>query len=233
VLGGARAMMQDGLYTRFGKPDFALALHDWPMAYGTIAYNSGPFTSNGDTLEITFKGRGGHGAAPDRSIDPIVQAARFVEDVQTVVSREKDMFEFGVVTVGAIQGGTSGNIIPASVTLRGTIRSYNSEVREKLHEGVRRTARAVSARNRERRSSCMMMVLQALVKARGQRHPSATGRTGARGVTQACTKTSQRSKISPWQWVVSPLRHRSVSELSPKTSKRCAVRRTQLSRRHR
>lgn len=145
VLGGARAMLQDGLYTRFGKPDVALALHDWPMAYGTIAYNSGPFTSNGDTLEVTFKGRGGHGAAPDQSIDPIVEAARFVEDVQTVVSREKDMFQFGVITVGAIQGGTSGNIIPGSVTLRGTIRSYDSGVRERLHEGVRRTARAVAA----------------------------------------------------------------------------------------
>jgi hippurate hydrolase len=145
VLGGAKAMLDDGLFKRFGKPDVALALHDWPMAYGTIAYNSGPFTSNGDTLEITFKGRGGHGAAPDRSIDPIVEAARFVEDVQTVVSREKDMFEFGVITIGAIQGGTSGNIIPASVTLRGTIRSYDSEVREKLHEGVRRTAHAVAA----------------------------------------------------------------------------------------
>jgi len=66
VLGGAKAMLKDGLFTRFGKPDAALALHDWPMAYGVIGYRSGPFTSNGDSLEITFKGRGAHGAAPDK-----------------------------------------------------------------------------------------------------------------------------------------------------------------------
>ena len=144
VLGGAKAMLKDGLFTRFGKPDAALALHDWPMAYGVIGYRSGPFTSNGDSLEITFKGRGAHGAAPDKSIDPIVMVARFVTDVQSVASREKDPFEFGVVSVGAIQGGTSGNIIPDSATLRGTIRSYDPAVREKLHEGVARTARAVA-----------------------------------------------------------------------------------------
>jgi len=145
VLGGAKAMLKDGLFTRFGKPDAALALHDWPMAYGVIGYRSGPFTSNGDSLEITFKGRGAHGAAPDKSIDPIVMVARFVTDIQTVASREKDPFEFGVVSIGAIQGGTSGNIIPDSATLRGTIRSYDPAVREKLHEGVARTARAVAA----------------------------------------------------------------------------------------
>ena len=145
VLGGAKAMLQDGLFTRFGKPDVALALHDWPMAYGVIGYNSGPFTSNGNSLEITFKGRGAHGAAPDKSIDPIVVASRFVMDVQSVTSREKDPFQFGVISIGAIQGGTSGNIIPDSVTLRGTIRSYDPAVREKLHDGVRRTARAVAA----------------------------------------------------------------------------------------
>src|SRR6202163_793792 len=105
VLGGAKAMLKDGLFTRFGKPDAALALHDWPMAYGVIGYRSGPFTSNGDSLEITFKGRGAHGAAPDKSIDPIVMVARFVTDVQSVASREKDPFEFGVVSVGAIQAG--------------------------------------------------------------------------------------------------------------------------------
>ena len=96
-------------------------------------------------MEITFKGRGGHGSAPDKTIDPIAIAAHFINDVQTVVSREKDPMEFGVVTVGAIQGGTVGNIIPDSVTLRGTIRSYKPDVRTKLLEGVRRTANAAAA----------------------------------------------------------------------------------------
>jgi hippurate hydrolase len=92
-----------------------------------------------------FKGRGGHGSAPDKALDPIAIAARFIVDVQTVVSREKDPKEFGVVTIGAIQGGTVGNIIPDSVRLRGTIRSYSPEVRAKLLDGVRRVANASAA----------------------------------------------------------------------------------------
>lgn len=144
LVSGAKAMLDDGLFTRFGKPDFAFALHTSPAPYGTVAYNVGPVTSNSDGLEITFKGRGGHGSAPDKTIDPIAIAARFIVDVQTVVSREKDPMEFGVVTVGAVQAGTVGNIIPDAAVLRGTIRSYKPEVRAKLLEGVRRTANAAA-----------------------------------------------------------------------------------------
>ena len=142
---GAKAMMDDGLFKRFGKPDFAFALHTSATPYGTIGYRAGPASSNSDSLRIVFTGRGGHGSAPDKTIDPITIAARFVTDVQTVVSREKDPAEFGVVTVGAIQGGTVGNIIPDTVVLRGTIRSYKPEVREKLLAGIRRTANAAAA----------------------------------------------------------------------------------------
>ncbi|RZL88423.1 MAG: amidohydrolase, partial [Variovorax sp.] len=145
VVRGAKAMLADGLFTRFPKPDYAFALHSWPLAYGTIGYNSGPVSSNSDALEIQFKGRGGHGSAPDKALDPIAIAARFVVDVQTVVSREKDPKEFGVVTIGAIQGGTVGNIIPDNVQVRGTIRSYSPEVRAKLLDGVRRVANASAA----------------------------------------------------------------------------------------
>jgi amidohydrolase len=143
--GGARAMLDDGLFKRFPKPDVAFALHSWPLAYGTIGFNSGAVSSNADTLEIVFKGRGGHGSAPDKTIDPITIAAHFVVDVQTVVSREKDPKEFGVVTIGAIQGGTVGNIIPDTVLVRGTIRSYSDDVRAKLLDGVRRAANASAA----------------------------------------------------------------------------------------
>ena len=143
--GGARAMVDDGLFKRFPKPDFAFALHTNPSPYGFVGYRVGPITSAADSLEITFKGRGGHGSAPDKTVDPVTMAAHFVTDVQTVVSREKDPFEFGVVTVGAIQAGTAGNIIPDSAILRGTIRSYKPEVREKLLDGVRRTAKATAA----------------------------------------------------------------------------------------
>ena len=144
LVNGAKAMLDDGLFTRFGKPDFAFALHTSPGPFGSIGYNVGAVTSNSDGLEIVFKGRGGHGSAPDKTIDPIAIAAHFIVDVQTVVSREKDPFEFGVVTVGAVQAGTVGNIIPDSATLRGTIRSYKPAVRAKLLDGVRRTANAAA-----------------------------------------------------------------------------------------
>lgn len=145
LVSGAKAMVADGLFTRFPKPDVAFALHVGPGPVGALGFNTGAVTSNSDALEITFKGRGGHGSAPDRTIDPIAIAARFVTDVQTVVSREKDPFEFGVVTIGAFQAGTVGNIIPDAAVLRGTIRSYKPEVRAKLLDGVRRTAQAAAA----------------------------------------------------------------------------------------
>jgi hippurate hydrolase len=141
---GAKAMLADGLFKRFGKPNFAFALHTYPAPFGTVAYNVGPMTSNSDGLEITFKGRGGHGSAPDKTVDPIAIAAHFIVDVQTVVSREKNPMEFGVVTVGAMQAGTAGNVIPDSAVLRGTIRSYKPDVRAKLLDGVRRTAKAAA-----------------------------------------------------------------------------------------
>jgi hippurate hydrolase len=145
TVSGARAMLEDGLFKRFPKPDYAFALHSWPLAYGTVGFESGPVSSNSDALEIKFNGRGGHGSAPDKAIDPIAIAARFIVDVQTVVSREKDPKEFGVVTIGAIQGGTVGNIIPDTVQVRGTIRSYSPDVRAKLLDGVRRVANASAA----------------------------------------------------------------------------------------
>lgn len=145
TVSGARAMLDDGLFRRFPKPDYAFALHSWPIAHGTVAFEEGPVSSNSDAIDIVFKGRGGHGSAPDKALDPVAIAARFVVDVQTVVSREKDPKQFGVVTIGAINGGTVGNIIPDSVQVRGTIRSYSPEVREKLLEGVRRVANASAA----------------------------------------------------------------------------------------
>jgi amidohydrolase len=145
TVSGAKAMLDDGLFRRFPKPDYAFALHSWPIAHGTVAFEDGPVSSNSDAIDIVFKGRGGHGSAPDKALDPVAIAARFVVDVQTVISREKDPKEFGVVTIGAINGGTVGNIIPDSVQVRGTIRSYSPEVREKLLDGVRRVANASAA----------------------------------------------------------------------------------------
>lgn len=144
VLGGAKAMLTDGLFSRFPKPDVAFALHTWPMPVGAVGFNVGAVTSNSDAFEAVFAGRGAHGSAPDKAIDPVLIASRFVVDVQGVISREKDPFQFGVFSVGSIQGGTSGNIIPDSVSLRGTIRSYDPTVRAKMHDGIRRTAKAAA-----------------------------------------------------------------------------------------
>ena len=106
------------------------------MAYGEIRFNSGAFTSNADSVEITFKGRGAHGSAPDKSIDPVIVAARFIVDVQSVISREKDSARFGVVTIGSVQAGNAGNVIPDTATLRGTIRSYDNDTRLKMLSDV-------------------------------------------------------------------------------------------------
>jgi amidohydrolase len=144
ILSGAKAMLADGLFTRFPKPNFGFALHDGPFAYGDVLYRVGIGSSNADSLHIKFRGRGGHGAMPQATIDPVMMAARFVVDVQSVVSREKDPTEFGVVSIGAIHGGTAENIIPDDVVLLGTIRTFKSEVRAKMLAGIERTAKAVA-----------------------------------------------------------------------------------------
>ena len=143
TVNGAQAMLADGLFTRFGKPDVGFALHVGAGPAGELYYKPGVISSNSDGFEINFKGRGGHGASPALTIDPVLMAARFVVDVQSVVSREKDPAQFGLITVGAIQGGSAGNIIPDSTLVRGTIRSYSPEVRKILVTGLGRTAKAV------------------------------------------------------------------------------------------
>jgi amidohydrolase len=145
TVSGAKAMLADGLFTRFKKPDFAFALHDGAFAYGNVNYRVGIGSSNSDGLFIRFHGRGGHGATPQRTVDPVMMAARFVVDVQSVISREKDPTEFGVVSIGAIHGGTAENIIPDNVLLLGTIRTFKPEVRAKMLAGIERTAKAVAA----------------------------------------------------------------------------------------
>ena len=145
TVGGARAMLEDGLFTRFPKPDLGFGLHVGPMPYGQVAYKPGVVSSNSDSLEVLFKGRGGHGSMPAMTIDPVMMGARFVVDVQSVISREKDPAAFGVVTVGAFQAGSAGNIIPDQALLRGTIRTYDGAVRERMLDGIQRTADAVAA----------------------------------------------------------------------------------------
>ena len=142
--GGAKAMIADGLFTRWPKPDVGFAQHVGNGPVGGVSYKPGVFNSAADSFEIAFAGRGAHGSRPQQSIDPVLEAARFVVDVQSVVSREKEPALFGVITVGAIQAGSAGNIIPDGALVRGTIRSYEPEVRVKLKEGLVRTAQATA-----------------------------------------------------------------------------------------
>ncbi len=142
---GARAMLEDGLFERFPRPDYALAVHvKSDMAAGTIAFAGGYMLANVDSVDITVRGRGGHGAAPHTTIDPVVQAARLVLDLQTLVSREADPTDPAVVTVGSLQCGAKHNVIPDSCHLKLTVRSYTDAVRKALLEGIARKARAVA-----------------------------------------------------------------------------------------
>lgn len=145
IVSGAKAMLADGLYTRFPHPDFAFAAHIGPDPVGRVTIKQGFVTSASDAVNIVFHGQGAHGSMPDKSIDPVVMGARFVTDVQTVISRQKDPMKFGVVTVGAFHAGTVGNIIPDEAQLRLTVRSYDPQVRSQLLDGIGTTARAVAA----------------------------------------------------------------------------------------
>ncbi|MFN8582655.1 MAG: amidohydrolase [Gemmatimonadaceae bacterium] len=142
VLGGASAMLNDGLFTRFPRPDFALSVHDDDtMPAGTIGYHPGNFRAMSDAVTITVYGRGGHAAMPHNTVDPIVLAARIVTSLQTIVARENNPVEPVVVTIGSIHGGTAGNIIPDEVRLQLSVRTNTPEVRTRTLAAIRRIAK--------------------------------------------------------------------------------------------
>ena len=139
VLQGASAMLKDGLFTRFPKPDYALSLHDEAtLPAGTVGYHPGFFRASADTVEVTIYGRGGHGAAPHDTVDPIVIASRFVLGLQTIVSRENNPMDPAVITVGSIHGGTGANIIPDQVKLQLTVRTFNPQARKRMLAAIER-----------------------------------------------------------------------------------------------
>ena len=143
---GATAMLKDGLFTRFPKPEYAIALHDDDtLPAGVIGYHAGFFRAAADMLTVTIFGRGGHGAMPQNTVDPIVIAARTILAWQTIISRENDPQSPAVLTVGAIQGGTKNNIIPDHVQLLLSVRTFDPEVRKRVLEAVARIAKAEAA----------------------------------------------------------------------------------------
>jgi hippurate hydrolase len=138
-------MLADGLLKRFPRPDYAVALHvsaDAPT--GQLGYRAGGAMANVDSVDIVIKGRGGHGASPETTIDPIVIAAKLVLDLQTIVSREMKPIHPAVVTVGSIHGGTKHNVISDECRLQLTLRSLTPEVRQQLQDAVRRKALAAA-----------------------------------------------------------------------------------------
>jgi len=142
AVGGAQAMLDDGLFKRFLRPDFGFALHDdAELAAGTVGYTPGYSGANVDSVDITVHGVGGHGAYPQKTKDPIVLAAQIVLALQEIVSREVQPGEPVVVTVGSIHGGTRRNIIPDEVRLQLTVRSYKEEVRQQTLAAIKRIVR--------------------------------------------------------------------------------------------
>ena len=149
TLRGAQWMIEDGLLTRFPRPDLALAVHDdarYPA--GIIGYRAGPVLSNSDSVRITIFGVGGHGARPEATIDPVVIAARTVLALQTIVSREVSPFDAAVITVGTIHAGTKANIIPAEARIELSVRSLTDKVRSHLLSAIDRIVKAEAVAGR-------------------------------------------------------------------------------------
>lgn len=142
---GAKSMIADGMVDRFPRPDVALAQHVMPLPAGQIGWRTGTILSAGDSWEITLFGRGAHGSAPQRSIDPVVMAAATVLRLQTIVSREVAMTDSAVVTVGALQAGITENVIPDHALLRLNVRTYDPAEREHVLASVRRIVEAEAA----------------------------------------------------------------------------------------
>ena len=145
TIDGARAMLADKLYERFGRPDFVLGAHDDAgVAAGDVAIKDGPLLASSTSVDVTMRGIGSHGARPHEGKDPILMAAQFIVLVQDVVSRQVDPQSPAVITVGTIHGGLKRNIIPDEVKMGLTLRAYSEETRLKLIDGIRRTADGVA-----------------------------------------------------------------------------------------
>jgi amidohydrolase len=145
IIQGAKAMLADHLYERFGRPDFVVAEHDNPeVPAGSVAVKGGPMLASATTLTVTIRGIGSHGSRPEAGKDPIVLAAEFVLVAQTIVSRQIDPQQPAVLTVGTIHGGTKNNIIPDEVTMGLTLRTFSMAQRDQIVADIRRTANGLA-----------------------------------------------------------------------------------------
>ncbi|AFH42460.1 M20 metallopeptidase family protein [Fervidicoccus fontis] len=143
TLGGAKPMIEEGA---LDGVDYILGMHVWPeLPEGVIGYRKGPFFAAADTIKITVKGKGGHGAKPNLAVDPIMISAKVVDALHTISSREVDPLEPFVITIGSIHGGTAHNIIPDKVEMLGTVRTLSKELRDSMEERLRRIIRGVTS----------------------------------------------------------------------------------------
>ena len=146
TVGGARALLKAGLYNRFGKPDFVLGFHDKAdLQTGHIGVTPGYTYANVDSVDVTVRGVGGHGAYPHKTKDPIVLAAEMINAWQTIASRENNPLDPIVVTVGSIHGGTKHNIIPDEAKMQLTVRTYKSEVRDRVLKAIDDMAKGIAS----------------------------------------------------------------------------------------
>ncbi|HWJ36683.1 MAG TPA: amidohydrolase [Steroidobacteraceae bacterium] len=145
TIDGAKAMLADNLYERFGMPTMAIALHDTnTRAAGTVSVTSGPALASSTSVDVVLRGVGGHGASPHEGKDPIVMAGEFIVQLQTIVSRQENPRDPAVVTVGDIHGGTKRNIIPNEVKMELTARAFSDKARQIIIDGINRTAQGVA-----------------------------------------------------------------------------------------
>lgn len=144
IAAGAQAMIDDGLFDRFPKPDVILGQHVMPLSAGTIQSRAGVVTSAGDSFQIRLFGRGAHGSMPQASIDPVVMAASTVLRLQTIVSRELSPSDAAVVTVGALQAGTKENVIPDEAVIKLNVRTFDEAVRKRVLDAIERIVNAES-----------------------------------------------------------------------------------------
>jgi amidohydrolase len=145
IAAGARAMLDDGLFTRTGTPDLVLGQHVFARDLGSVLYRSGPFMGAAESWDVTLYGRGGHGSRPENTVDPVVMAASAVLRLQTLVAREIGPADQGVVTVSRLRAGHAENIIPDTATITLNFRAYHPDVQHKLTQGARRIIDAEAA----------------------------------------------------------------------------------------
>ncbi|MBP2320878.1 hippurate hydrolase [Kibdelosporangium banguiense] len=142
VVGGARDLVDDGLFERFGKPEIVLGQHVGPLPAGMIGHGSGPIMAGADSVDVTLFGRGGHGSRPETTVDPILMAAHIVTRLQGIVAREVTPSETAVVTVGKLHAGTKENIIPDTAELGINVRTYSAANRDLVKGAIERIVRA-------------------------------------------------------------------------------------------